>query len=59
MQTEKDLKVFMRIRKMQQLINNNYFSFLCYYCKRQITIYRVDQFKIYYFFDIIREKEKQ
>ena len=43
MQTEKDLKVFMRIRKMQQLINNNYFSFLCYYCKRQITINRADQ----------------
>ena len=43
MQIEKDLKVFMRIRKMQQLINNNYFSFLCYYCKRQITIYRLDK----------------
>ena len=23
--------------------DNNYFSFLCYYCKRQITIYQTDQ----------------
>ena len=55
MQTEKDLKVFMRIRKMQQLINNNYFSFLCYYCKRQITIYQWDQFEIQLIFFCLYE----